>query len=365
MKGTMEIIALCRDCVSLKATVFVSTAYSNCIYEEVKEEFYDPPMAVDDLLALLDRLTASELDLLCPKILGAWPNPYVFSKAMAENVVLTRCKGVPVSVVRPSMVLSAFKEPTPGWLDNVYGPIGIALGVGSGILRVAFAEADYVIDTIPVDIVTNAVIASTLSSSKRADDRISIYNVATSDNDAPTLGEMTEFLIDIAVRDPMRICLWYPFIIYVNSHKLYKLLAFFLHFLPGLLLDCALRLAGRPPMLLKIYRKIQMYTVLTVAFAVNFVFITENTRKLYAELDIKDKEIFFFDPKMITWPEFLRSTNNIRKYVFNGILDPKEGAQPHLRPHYIAHTVTKYLLSGFAIWAVWCFVKFCKQKFLT
>jgi len=50
------------------------------------------------------------------------------------------------------------EEPIPGWIDNIYGPIGLTIGGGKGILRVMYMN-QYVRDNVvPVDIVVKAVL---------------------------------------------------------------------------------------------------------------------------------------------------------------------------------------------------------------
>ena len=56
---------------------------------------------------------------------------------------------------------STFQEPFPGWLDNVYGPIGITIGAGKGIIRVAYTNGTINEDFVPVDIVIKIVIIVT------------------------------------------------------------------------------------------------------------------------------------------------------------------------------------------------------------
>ncbi|XP_063221091.1 fatty acyl-CoA reductase wat-like isoform X3 [Bacillus rossius redtenbacheri] len=127
VKGTEEVIRLCRDCVHLKAAVYVSTAYSNCIHQLIKEEFYEPPMSLDDLFALMDSFTEQELHMLFPKVKCRWPNTYAFSKAMAENLILTQAKDLPVSVVRPSM-----GDNSP--VQDFYRDCGVLVTGGTGFL---------------------------------------------------------------------------------------------------------------------------------------------------------------------------------------------------------------------------------------
>ena len=46
----------------------------------------------------------------------------IFTKAMAERLLEEERGRLPVSVVRPTMVAGAVKEPTPGWVVNLDGP---------------------------------------------------------------------------------------------------------------------------------------------------------------------------------------------------------------------------------------------------
>ena len=46
----------------------------------------------------------------------------IFTKAMAERLMEEERGRLPVSVVRPTMVAGAVKEPIPGWVVNLDGP---------------------------------------------------------------------------------------------------------------------------------------------------------------------------------------------------------------------------------------------------
>jgi len=55
--------------------------------------------------------------------------------------------------------MSSFKEPLPGWVDNMNGPIGLSLVVGKGVLRVMRGDNSTCTDLMTADIVCNALIA--------------------------------------------------------------------------------------------------------------------------------------------------------------------------------------------------------------
>lgn len=57
-------------------------------------------------------------------------------------------------------MLATYREPVRCWIDNVYGPTGIVVGAGTGILHTYFLDVDIAPDLIPVDIAVNALICA-------------------------------------------------------------------------------------------------------------------------------------------------------------------------------------------------------------
>lgn len=57
---------------------------------------------------------------------------------------------------RSDAVVGSFKDPLPGWVDNLNGPMALYAAGQKGVLRaVPFANA---VDTIPVDSVTQIIL---------------------------------------------------------------------------------------------------------------------------------------------------------------------------------------------------------------
>lgn len=52
-----------------------------------------------------------------------------------------------------------FKEPLPGWVDNLNGPIGLMLAAGKGVIRTMLVDGSLTAQVIPVDTAINALIA--------------------------------------------------------------------------------------------------------------------------------------------------------------------------------------------------------------
>lgn len=65
---------------------------------------------------------------LASRLVGKRPNTYTYTKALAEHLLLEECGGIPLAIVRPTIVTAAMNEPIPGWVDNLNGPTGMAMG---------------------------------------------------------------------------------------------------------------------------------------------------------------------------------------------------------------------------------------------
>lgn len=60
-----------------------------------------------------------------------------------------------------SIVIPVWKEPIPGWTDNINGPAGLLIGAGKGVIRTMYCNSDGYADFLPVDIGVNAMLACT------------------------------------------------------------------------------------------------------------------------------------------------------------------------------------------------------------
>lgn len=124
--GTKRIMELCCKMACLKSIVHVSTAYSNPLRKNVGELVYPPhcPVNEDVFLKCINVLPGEVFNMMTDKFQGEHPNTYTLTKSMAEQIVAGFSQTLPICIVRPSIVTSAYEEPFPGWIDNVYGMTG-------------------------------------------------------------------------------------------------------------------------------------------------------------------------------------------------------------------------------------------------
>ncbi|CAG4949408.1 unnamed protein product [Parnassius apollo] len=185
--GTKEALRLGKACKKLRSLVYVSTAYSHAtrsrIGTKISEEFEKCPASPDILIQLVETLNDEKLKLLTPSLIEDWPNTYYFSKAAAEEVIRTMADDLPVSIVKPAIVTSCHREPAPGWIDMnyAYGPSGLLIAAGLGLLHVFYADVNVKVNIVPADMVTNAVVAAGWQSARRhaaGDKETRIYTVS-------------------------------------------------------------------------------------------------------------------------------------------------------------------------------------------
>ncbi|MCD1287573.1 MULTISPECIES: HAD-IB family hydrolase [unclassified Brevibacterium] len=89
-----------------------------------------------------------------------WTDIYTFTKALAERIGEEwAAEGHQVSFVRPSIIESAFRRPSPGWIDGFKVADPLIMAYAKGSLSEFPGHADSVLDIIPVDYVVNVILA--------------------------------------------------------------------------------------------------------------------------------------------------------------------------------------------------------------
>jgi fatty acyl-CoA reductase len=90
-----------------------------------------------------------------------WNDVYTLTKALGERAAeeLAGPAGLPLSIVRPSIVESALRHPFPGWIEGFKMAEPIILAYGRGAIPEFSGIFEGVIDIIPVDLVVNAMLA--------------------------------------------------------------------------------------------------------------------------------------------------------------------------------------------------------------
>ncbi|MCP3992226.1 MAG: HAD-IB family hydrolase [Actinomycetia bacterium] len=104
---------------------------------------------VDEQLVEAGRARAASL---------GWPDAYAYTKALGERALVESKGNIPVSIVRPSIIESAWAEPFPGWIKGFRMAEPIIISYARGLLKEFPGVPEGVVDVIPVDLVVAALI---------------------------------------------------------------------------------------------------------------------------------------------------------------------------------------------------------------
>ncbi|XP_053690508.1 putative fatty acyl-CoA reductase CG5065 [Sabethes cyaneus] len=352
MIGTKQLMELCHRMLCLDALVHVSTAYCNCDKKDVCEIIYPPPYNPEDIIQLVRWFPEDILEKLTFSLIGNRPNNYTFTKAMAEHMLLKEARGLPVSIVRPSIVLSSFKEPISGWVDNFNGPTGIVSAVSKGLFRTILCEESYVADLIPVDLVINLmIVAAWHTASRRNVSNITVYN-CTSGNDNPiTWGKFVHMCIKNMREHPVEGVLWYPTGNLRTNFALNFIHGLLTHFIPAVFLDIISIVMGRKPIMKIVQSKLgKAATCLQYFTNAQWRFRNDNVRNLLTFLSTEDKHIFQFDVATIDWTDYIqRYVLGFREFLFKQSPSTLEKCRNNMYKMYLLHQFTKLVLIG-CIW---------------
>ncbi|KAH8413778.1 hypothetical protein KR222_007981, partial [Zaprionus bogoriensis] len=319
-RATRVMLQLAKEIKHLQAFVYLSSAFSNCVIPYLTEDFYPGLLkcSADKVLHLREMLDEKVFDDMAPVLMGKFPNTYTYTKALAEQVVQTESDQVPVCVLRPAAIIATDREPVSGWIDNFYGPITFIYGVGFGILRVLRIDRSIANNTVPVDCCANLAIAICWKTAQgKRELPPAIYNYSAHSNNLILGGDFLESVVKQRFVSPMETTLWYPFVICITNRWLYKFAIIFYHLLPGFFLDLMLRLRGRRPRFIKLYKKAHMnMEVLTYFFNNSYCFETLNTNALWKSLCAADQKIFPFDMEFFDWDHYFeRALRGMRTYL--------------------------------------------------
>ncbi|XP_058125766.1 fatty acyl-CoA reductase wat-like [Anopheles ziemanni] len=189
--SSRKLLLMVEQFPALQSIVHVSTFFSNCHRSHIEERIYgDLPFGgFENILRLFEHLSAAEKDALKPLILGPMPNSYTFSKRCAEVMIHEQFAHLPIAVFRPPIVSSAYREPSPGWVNNFNGPAGLVVCAIRGQVFWCYGADDATVHMVPVDYCVNALLAVGWNNAQRTrtegllhGELVPVYNYAFRDN---------------------------------------------------------------------------------------------------------------------------------------------------------------------------------------
>jgi nucleoside-diphosphate-sugar epimerase len=249
-----------------------------------------------------------------------WHDCYTFTKAMGEQLIDLERGDLPVVLLRPSIIESSLAEPEAGFLDGLKVADPLILHYSKGRLPDFPADPTIVLDIIPVDLVTNAIIAA-LPQARR--NEIQVYHVATGTEKPVKLGEMFDLIHDYFHRHPMqnrlgeaiRVRRW-TFPSPERFRRLYQIKYLIpLNTMLWLMQHCSAlpwspRLKQRVSVLeATLDRVLNLIQIYRPYMFLDCQFETKNTRRLFEEMSPEDRQLFNFDVQRIDWPAYIQGVH--------------------------------------------------------
>ncbi|VEN56723.1 unnamed protein product, partial [Callosobruchus maculatus] len=349
--GTRRLVELCKRMDHLEALVHVSTAYCNCDRKDVTEVVYPPPMDPERVTTLVDCLDEPLVDQLTASLVGTRPNTYTFTKALAECWLRDHSDGLPLVIVRPSIVLSSAGGPMRGWVDNWNGPTGIIAAAGKGLFRSMVCEPNKKADLVPVDMVINLMIVSAWRVGTTKPKELQIYNCVTGQRKPITWQQFIDLCFKYMRKYPFSDVCWYPNGSVSGSRTLNTFNWIFLHWIPAHIIDSFVWLTGGRPIMVKIQNKLtKAATCLEYFTTQEWQFNDENVRNLVSTLSEVDKEVFCFDVAKIDWDKYIEDyVLGIRRFIFKEETTSLPKARRQMSKLYWAYRIMQ-VVSVLCMW---------------
>ncbi|XP_050316359.1 putative fatty acyl-CoA reductase CG8306 [Anthonomus grandis grandis] len=303
--GTRRVTELAKQCRNLKVFIHVSSAYVNSYLLEADEILYPLPRDPEELIAMVAKLSPEELEKETPIILGDHPNTYTITKHMAEHEI-KKCEALfPCTIVRPSMIVGAWKEPVPGWTISKNGPQGFLMGASKGVIRRLPVAKNLVYDYIPVDIVVNNLLVAGYHAGATQTKQLEIYH-STSSTRNPFKWASVEQSVNMYLHKfPLKSAVWYPNLKFISSISYYKFSSFFVHILPALILDTVLRCTGGRAILMRLHHNVNTSLDRLAKFIfTEWKFPAKRTAELQSYLKDQDRDDFNVDVSSLVWPVY-------------------------------------------------------------
>lgn len=209
------------------------------------EVLYDCPVKPKQIVDTISWMSDDVLNDLTPKLVGDRPNTYTYTKALAETLLSEECGSLPVAIVRPSIVTAAWREPCPGWVDNINGPTGLVLASSKGVLRTMLYKSNANADLIPVDTVINLMITVAWYTATTRSNQIMIYNCTSGLLNPITWGDIQRVVFPILLNYPSMEIFRYPGGCFKTNKLANYLSIIFEHHIPSYLIDMVRVITGR------------------------------------------------------------------------------------------------------------------------
>ncbi|CAH1118591.1 unnamed protein product [Phaedon cochleariae] len=364
VRATRDLLELAKQMEELKSFVFVSSVYSNFPLYEIHEKFYAPKETAENLIDLVDKNDEAALETMENSLLGEWPDTYTFTMCAAEDLIKREGNCLPISIIRPSMILPANEEPMTGFVDEMSGLQADTVARAMGVSKVNYYK-NGTLDVVPVDHVVSLIIASGWYSAlqrmrmTRGDvpnAEVTIYHCISS-QEKPITSDEWMGITHTEFRDvPTNKMIQLPISFKTGCYYNYKLLIFLLHTCMAFLCDTGLKLVGKTPCVMAMYKTLHRTQELLHPYLLReWYFSNDNAQKLLKRMSFMDRELYNFDILSLNWQTYLTNyARGVRVYLLKDPMSTLKDA----RRKQTRKLVTQLVFAGFLVTIIYVISKF-------
>ena len=254
-----------------------------------------------------------------------FPDAYAFTKALGERALVETSDGVPVSIVRPSIIESAFAEPSPGWIRGFRMAEPVIAAYARGLLKEFPGVPEGVVDIIPVDLVVATILAVAARGPERDEAQVpkpDVVQIASGAANPLMYGQLVDLVrswfnehpVYDERNQPISVPEWsFPGRGRVvrqlgRARKSLDLTERVLQVLPlrGKQADFSAELEERKEQLERANGYVELYGAYAECEA---LYRLDRMYALWESLDEEDRRDFCMDPRVIDWPTYVQTVH--------------------------------------------------------
>lgn len=200
------------------------------------------------------------------------------------------------------------------------GASGLFIACGLGVLHVMKGSKHNLADFIPMDFVSNAILAAAWRNSILKcnwKESLPIYQIASSHKNPISWMWPLTIVPQYFRRYPPKKQVFVPSSFLVKNPALYKSLHILLHLLPAFTLDTIRTIQGKKKFMVKAITRLEIaISSLSYFTSTGWIFRSDNTDLLLNAMTLEDRQKFFFDVNQIQWDIYIFNyCGGVRKYL--------------------------------------------------
>jgi len=249
-----------------------------------------------------------------------FPDAYAFTKALGELALVERRGDVPVSIVRPSIIESAWSEPRPGWIRGFRMAEPVIISYARGLLSEFPGVPEGVVDVIPVDMVVASIVA--VAARGPLDSGPDVTQIASGSANPLRYKNLVDYAEEWFTANPIYDELGQPIAVAAwrfpgrgrvegqlkRARTALERTDNVLEKLPlrGRMAEYATQLEERKELLDQAFGYVELYGKYAECEA---IYGLTNLLALWDSLDEADQAAFGFDPRVIDWKHFVQNVH--------------------------------------------------------